>query len=64
MQSMRLVRLVYTSGEPVCAPLFVSLDWTNYHPSDLEFEEAALKSAMSYGLLKSRANVVAAVEAN
>jgi hypothetical protein len=62
MMSIRLVNLNYTNGKPVCAPMFVAIEHPNYHPTNIEFEEAALKSALGDGLVRHRGEVVAMVE--
>jgi len=59
--SVRVVSLKFRDGKPVCAPIFVSLERQNYQPSDLEFEEAALKYAMRDGLVAHRQDVIAAI---
>jgi hypothetical protein len=61
--SMRVVSLNYRNGRPVCAPIFVSLEGRSYQPTDIEYEEEALRFAMRDGLVDSRADVVAAVRA-
>jgi hypothetical protein len=58
---MRVVTLNYPDGKPVCAPILVSLEPRNYQPSDIEFEEEALRSAMRDGLVSSRRDAIAAV---
>ncbi len=60
--STRIVSLSYQNGKPVCAPIFVYLEGRNYQPTDIEFEEAALRFAMRDGLVHSRGDVVIAVE--
>jgi hypothetical protein len=59
--SMRIVSLRFRDGHPVCAPIFVSIEGRNYQPTDIEFEEEALRSAMRDGLVRSRGEVVASV---
>jgi hypothetical protein len=61
--SMRFVSLRFRDGHPVCAPIFVSIEGRNYQPTDIEFEEEALRSAMRDGLVRSRGEVVASVNA-
>ena len=61
--SMRVVSLRFQNGRPVCAPIFVSLEGRNYQPTDIEFEEEALRSAMRDGLVRNRSDVVVAVDA-
>jgi hypothetical protein len=61
--SMRVVSLNYRNGRPVCAPIFVSLEGRGYQPTDIEYEEEALRFAMRDGLVDSRADVVVAVRA-
>jgi hypothetical protein len=58
---MRFVSLNYPDGKPVCAPIFVSLERRNYQPTDIEFEEEALRFAMRDGLVRRRQDVVAEV---
>ncbi len=58
---MRVVTLKYPDGKPVCAPIFVSLEPRNYQPTDIEFEEEALRFALRDGLLASRRDAIAAV---
>ena len=59
--TMRVVSLTYRNGQRVCAPIFVSLEGRNYDPTDIEFEEEALRYALSYGLVRNRSDVIAAV---
>ena len=59
--SMRFVSLRSRDGHPVCAPIFVSIEGRNYQPTDIEFEEEALRSAMRDGLVRSRGEVFASV---
>lgn len=59
--SIRVVSLNYRNGRPVCAPIFVSLEGRTYQPTDLEYEEEALRFAMRDGLVRSRGEVIAAV---
>jgi hypothetical protein len=59
--STRFVSLNYTDGKPVCAPIFVCLEGRNYQPTDIEFEEEALRFAIRDGLVLNRRNVIAAV---
>jgi hypothetical protein len=59
--SLRVVSLRFQNGHPVCAPIFVSLEGRNYQPTDIEFEEEALRSAMRDGLVRNRAEVFAIV---
>jgi hypothetical protein len=59
--SMRVVSLRFQDGHPVCAPIFVSLERRNYQPTDIEFEEEALRSAMRDGLVRNRGEVFAVV---
>jgi hypothetical protein len=59
--SMRVVSLRFQDGHPVCAPIFVSLEGRNYQPTDIEFEEEALRSALRDGLVRSRSEVFAVV---
>jgi hypothetical protein len=61
LMSMRVVSLRFQDGHPVCAPIFVSLEGRNYQPTDIEFEEEALRFAMRDGLVRSRAEVFATV---
>jgi hypothetical protein len=58
---IRVVSLNYPDGKPVCAPIFVSLQSRNYQPTDIEFEEEALRSALRDGLVRSRHDAIAAV---
>jgi hypothetical protein len=58
---MRVVSLNYPDGKPVCAPVFVSLESRNYLPTDIEFEEEAVRFAMRDGLVRRRQDVIAAV---
>lgn len=57
----RFVSLVYRNGKPLCAPVPVSIEGRHYEPCDIEFEEAALHSAIRDGLIASRGEVIAAV---
>ena len=57
----RFVCLIDRNGKPVCAPVPVSIEGRNYEPCDIEFEEAALRSAIRDGLIASRRDVIAAV---
>jgi hypothetical protein len=41
----------------------VSIEGRNYPPTDIEFEEEALRSALRDGLVRSRGDVVASVNA-
>jgi hypothetical protein len=59
--AMRVVSLNYRNGQRVCAPIFVSLDGRNYSPTDIEFEEEALRFAMRDGLVRNRSDVVIVV---
>jgi hypothetical protein len=59
--SMRIVSLRFQDGHPVCAPVFVSIEGRNYQPTDIEFEEEALRAAMRDGLVSSRGDVIACV---
>lgn len=59
--AIRFVTLLYKNGSPVCAPMPVSLGRLSYEPSDIDYEEAALKSAIQDGLIASRREVIAAV---
>lgn len=59
--SMRFVSLRFRDGHRVCAPIFVSLEGRNHPPTDIEFEEEALRSAMRDGLVRSRGEVFAVV---
>jgi len=59
--SMRFVSLRFQDGHPVCAPIFVSIENRNYQPTDIEFEEEALRTAMRDGLVRSRGEVFASV---
>jgi len=61
--SMRVVNLRFRDGHRVCAPIFVSIEGRNYQPTDIEFEEEALRSAMRDGLVRSRGEVFASVNA-
>jgi len=61
LMSMRVVSLRFQDGHPVCAPIFVSLEGRNYQPTDIEFEEEALRFAMRDGLVRSRGEVFATV---
>jgi hypothetical protein len=58
---MRVVSLNYRDGHPVCAPIFVSLEKPGYQPTDIEFEEEALRFAMRDGLVRNRGDVIVAV---
>lgn len=58
---MRVVSLNYPDGLPVCAPIFVSLEGRSYQPTDIEFEEEALRFAMRDGLIRNRGDVIVAV---
>ena len=60
---MRLVNLLFRDGHRVCAPIFVSLERRNYDPTDIEFEEEALRFAMRDGLVRERGEVFAQVRA-
>ncbi|HTJ65468.1 MAG TPA: hypothetical protein VL899_16825 [Alphaproteobacteria bacterium] len=51
----------YPDGLPVCAPIFVSLEGRSYQPTDIEFEEEALRFAMRDGLIRNRGDVIVAV---
>lgn len=57
----RFVDLIYRNGRPVCAAFPVSIERRNYVPSDIEFEEAALRSAIQDGLIARRSDAFAAV---
>jgi hypothetical protein len=59
--SMRLVSLLFRDGHRVCAPIFVTLEGRNYQPTDIEFEEEALRSAIRDGLVRNRGEVLAVV---
>ena len=59
--SIRFVSLRAPDGHPVCAPIFVSIEGRNYQPTDIEFEEEALRAAMRDGLVRSRGEVFACV---
>jgi len=59
--SMRVVNLRFRDGHRVCAPIFVSIEGRNYQPTDIEFEEEALRSAMRDGLVRRRGDVFACV---
>lgn len=59
--SIRFVSLHAPDGRPVCAPIFVSIESRNYQPTDIEFEEEALRSAMRDGLVRRRGDVFASV---
>ncbi len=61
--SIKIVTLHYRDGKPVCAPIFVSLERRGYQPTDIEFEEAAIRVAIRDGLLRNRSEAVAAVRA-
>ena len=61
---MRVVNLSYRDGRRVCAPIFVSIDRRNYDPTDIEFEEEAVRFALRDGLVTRRSDVVAEVSAN
>jgi hypothetical protein len=61
--SMRVVNLRFRDGHRVCAPILVSIEGRNYQPTDIEFEEEALRSAMRDGLVRSRGDVFASVNA-
>ncbi len=59
--SLRVVSLSYRNGRPVCAPIFVSLEGRNYQPTDIEYEEEALRFAMRDGLIQNRSDVIVAI---
>ncbi len=59
--TVRFVNLNYPDGTPVCAPIFISLDGLSYDPTDIDFEEAALRFAIGDGLLRSRQEAIAEV---
>jgi hypothetical protein len=59
--SIRFVSLRSPDGHRVCAPIFVSLEARNYQPTDIEFEEEALRAAMRDGLVRRRGDVIACV---
>jgi hypothetical protein len=61
---MRLVNLSYRDGRRVCAPIFVFIERRNYDPTDIEFEEEALRFAMRDGLVSHRSDVIAIVSPN
>jgi len=61
--SMRFVSLRSRDGHRICAPIFVSIEGRNYQPTDIEFEEEALRSALRDGLVSSRGDVFASVNA-
>ena len=60
---VRVVSLSYRDGKRVCAPIFVSLERRNYDPTDIEFEEEALRFALRDGLVRERGEVFAQVRA-
>ena len=61
--SMRVVNLRFRDGHRVCAPIFVSIEGRNYQPTDIEFEEEALRSARRAGWARSRGDVFASANA-
>ena len=58
---VRVVNLSYRNGQRVCAPIFVSIERRNYDPTDIEFEEEALRFAMRDGLVRDRGDVFAEI---
>ena len=48
-------------GNRFAPPIFVSLERRNYQPTDIEFEEEAVRFAMRDGLVRRRQDVVAEV---
>ncbi len=61
IMTARFVNLSYPDGKPVCAPIFVSLEGLTYDPTDIDFEEAALRFAIDDGLVRSRQEAIAEV---
>lgn len=59
--STRFVSLTDRHGRRLCAALPITIERRVHPPTDLEFEEAALKAAIRDGLIASRRDASAAV---